>query len=101
MVDEHMMFFPITDHDVDGLHCKFNALASKKIPSTGCPFIQPPDVKKAKRIRKKTGSPEKKEINFSRRINVKGRGPWTTKVVISQVLVRKNSKKLVICRIRF
>jgi hypothetical protein len=77
VVDEHMMYFPDTDHNVDGLHCKFNALASKKVP-TGDPFI-PPDVKKAQKIRKelskfsglKTGSPEKMEINFNK-INSKG-----------------------------
>ena len=77
VVDEHMMRFPNTDRDIDGLRRKFNTLASKKIP-TGDPFI-PPDVKKAKKIRNdlsqfsglKTGSPEKMEINFNR-INSKG-----------------------------
>ena len=77
VVDEHMMRFPTTDRDIDGLRRKFNALASKKIP-TGDPFI-PPDVKKAKKIRNdlskfsglKTGSPEKMEINFNT-INSKG-----------------------------
>lgn len=77
VVDEHMLLYPNTDRDVDGLRRKFNSLASKKIP-TGDPFI-PPDVKKAKKIRNdlsqfsglKTGSPEKMESNFSR-ITLKG-----------------------------
>ncbi len=74
VVDEHMMYFPDTDRDVDGLRHKFNALASKKVP-TGDPFI-PPDVKKAQKIRKelskfsglKTGLPEKMEINLTKSI---------------------------------
>jgi hypothetical protein len=77
VVDEHMMYFPETDRNVDALRRKFNALAGQKVP-TGDPFI-PPDVKKAQKIRKelskfsglKTGSPEKMEINFNK-INSKG-----------------------------
>ena len=49
--NKHMMLYPnAPDHDVDGQLChKFNALASKKVP-TGDPYnIPPPDVKNAKR----------------------------------------------------
>ncbi len=80
--NKHLMLYPnAPDRDVDGQLChKFNALASKKVP-TGDPYnIPPPDVKKAQKIWKellqisglKTGSsPEKMEINFNKN-NLKG-----------------------------
>lgn len=71
VAEEHRKFFPTTDRDAEGLRRKFNALAGRNTP-TGDPFI-PPDVKKAKKIRRelsemsglKTGSPEKDIVDLS------------------------------------